>query len=349
MASASGEPLGWGYFNPGSSLAGRMVSFGTIPFQEAILEHLNQALCLRKALLDPVETTVYRLVNGEGDLLPGLVVDCYGPVVVVQMATAGVVALRSLIVDWIVATLKPICIYEKSTGPARREEGLEDAEGVLYGSLPEELVVKENGLLFTVPVVSGQKTGLFLDHRAMRQRVRELARGKRVLNCFGYTGGFSVYAAAGGASCVDTVDISAEAIAGARRNMELNGFSTDPEQYITEDVFTFLRRSSLEYDLVILDPPAFAKRKKDVIPGCRGYKDINRIALQKMPPGSLLLTSSCSYYVDPILFQKVVFQAALEAKRVVKIIGRHELAVDHPINLCHPEGEYLKSLLLFVE
>jgi 23S rRNA (cytosine1962-C5)-methyltransferase len=234
--------------------------------------------------------------------------------------------------------------------PSRREEGLLDEEGVLYGTLPtDELVVRENGLLFAVSVVEGQKTGFFLDHREMRHGIRLISSGKRVLNCFGYTGGFSVYAAAGGAKQVDTVDISGGAIAGARRNMELNGFSSAAHQFVEGDVFAFLRESPLDYDIVILDPPAFAKKKKDIVQACRGYKDINRIALQKMPKGSILLTSSCSYYVDPVLFQTVVFQAAVEAGRQVKIIGRHQLAFDHPINLCHPEGEYLKSLLLYVE
>ena len=155
-----------------------------------------------------------------------------------------------------------------------------------------------------------------------------------------------MYAAAGGATAVDSVDISEKAIALVKRNMELNGYSGG---YFAADVFQFLREHPLNYDVVILDPPAFAKKQKDIIQGCRGYKDINRVALQKMPPRSFLVTSSCSYFVDEPLFQKVVFQAAVEANRKVRIIGRHRMAEDHPVNICHPESDYLKSLVLFVE
>jgi len=183
----------------------------------------------------------------------------------------------------------------------------------------------------------------------MRQWVRTMASGKRVLNAFSYTGGFTVYALAGGATKVDSVDISEEAIKQAEQNVALNGFSSDSNGFYCADVFQYLRENDLPYDLVILDPPAFAKKKKDIVPACRGYKDINRLTIQKMPPQSWLLTSSCSHYVDEVLFQKVVFQAACEAKRQVRIVGRHRLAPDHPINLFHPEGDYLKSLMLFIE
>ncbi|MBS0655614.1 MAG: class I SAM-dependent rRNA methyltransferase, partial [Verrucomicrobia bacterium] len=194
------------------------------------------------------------------------------------------------------------------------------------------------------------KTGFFLDHREMRQWVRQLAKGKRVLNAFSYTGGFTVYALAGGATRVDSVDISKEAVAKACAHVTLNGFDAESQGFVCEDLFVFLReQATLPYDLVILDPPAFAKRQKDVVQACRGYKDINRLAMQKMPPHSLLLTCSCSHFVDEELFQKVLFQAALEAGRQVRIIGRHRLAVDHPINIFHPESNYLKSFLLFIE
>jgi 23S rRNA (cytosine1962-C5)-methyltransferase len=349
VVDSKGTCLGWGYFNAKSSLAGRMLSFDETPPEEAIKNHLFQAYALRRTLFDLTKTTAYRLVNGEGDLLPGLVVDIYGDVAVLQIATAGIHKLRATIVGWLKEHMALRCIYEKSVIPSRREEGLRDEEGVLFGTLPDDLIVLENGLRFAVDIVEGQKTGFFLDHREMRQCIRGLSAGKRVLNCFGYTGGFSVYAAAGGAVALDTVDISEGAIAGAKRNMELNGFGAGPHKYLQNDVFAFLREASLDYDIVVLDPPAFAKKKKDIVQACRGYKDINRIALQKVPAGTLVLTSSCSYYVDPTLFQTVVFQAAVEAQRQVKILGRHQLAADHPINLCHPEGEYLKSLLLYVE
>lgn len=348
--SHSGEHLGWGYFNRKAKIVGRMLSFDhTLP-QDAVKQHLVQAIALRKQLFSDQQTTAYRLVNGEGDLLPGLIVDRYEDFLVVQLSTLGMVKMRSFIVDCLREMLSSKGIYEKSLLPSRKEEGLKEEQGVLFGEKPPEYVeVLENGLRFFVSIEQGQKTGFFLDHREMRQWVRSLAQGKRVLNCFAYTGGFSIYAGAGGASLVDSVDISKSAVEVGERNWMLNGLFAGKGRFIAADVFDFLRQRPLDYDLVILDPPAFAKRQKDVVPACRGYKDINRIAMQKMPPRSLLLTSSCSYHVDEMLFQTVVFQAAVEAGRTVKIVGRHRHAPDHPINICHRESDYLKSLLLFVE
>lgn len=339
--------LGHAYFNRQSSIAGRMVAFGESDPEKTIRENLEKAIQFRKAWFHGKNTTAYRLVNGEGDSLPGLIVDQYADYLVIQISTMGMERLKGLIVSELNRLLAPQLIYEKSLLPSRKEEGLQPFQDILMGNLPDEVEIFENGLRFKVSIVQGQKTGFFLDHREMRQEIRQLAAQKRVLNCFSYTGGFSVYAVAGGAESVDSVDISEKAIEEAKINMELNSSQCKSEFYC-EDVFEFLRSSTLDYDLVILDPPAFAKKKSDQISACRAYKDINRVAMQKMPKGSLLLTSSCSYYVDESLFQKVVFQACEEAKRSAKIIGRHHLAPDHPINLAHPEGDYLKSLLLFI-
>lgn len=349
VCSANGEFLGCAYFNRKSKITGRMVAFDSTPPLEAIRRNLDAAIAMRQKLCSTPQTTAYRLVNGEGDRLPGLIIDLYGQTVVIQIATLGFDRLRSWLVDYLVQKLNPACIYEKSQIPSRKDEGLGQIQGVLFGSLTEEVEILENGLKFFVSVTEGQKTGFFLDHREMRQWVRKLSVGKRVLNCFGYTGGFTVYALAGGATAADTVDISEQAIATAKRNVDHNGFDSKTLCFYAADVFQFLREHELNYDLVILDPPAFAKREGDVISACRGYKDINRLAMQKMPPGSLLLTSSCSYHVNEELFQKVIFQASIEAKRTVRIIGRHIMAPDHPINVCHPESDYLKSLLLYIE
>lgn len=347
--SAEQELLGWGYFNPKAKIVGRMLSFDDTPPHEAIYNHLQSALALRKVSFDSEITNAYRLVNGEGDLLPGLIIDCYGDVLVMQIGTLGMQLLRPLIVDWLVKTIQPQSIFEKSLLPSRREEGLTDQQGALFGPEPANIIeIRENGLQFLVSIPYGQKTGFFLDHRDMRLLVGQLSLDKRVLNCFAYTGGFSVYAAVWGAQEVDSVDISAAAMKMAEQNLALNE-SAHAGRCITADVFEFLREQPLNYDLVILDPPAFAKRQKDVVQACRGYKDINRVAMQKMPKGSFLLTSSCSYHVDEKLFQQVVFQAAIEAGRQVKIIGRHRMAVDHPVNICHPESDYLKSLVLYIE
>lgn len=344
--SKRGELLGSAYFNSKAKIFGRILSFGSQEPYEAIQEKLDAALNLRAQFFNNQMTNAYRLVNAEGDFLPGLIIDRYDDALVMQISTLGMEKLKPILLEYL-KRLKPSFIYEKSTLPSRKEEGLEPFEQLLFGTLKEELTIIENGLHFLISPVHGQKTGFFLDHRDMREQVRTISKGRRVLNCFAYTGGFSVYAASGGAASVDSVDISDAAIQLAQKNAKINALKI-PMQFHTEDVFQFLRQSSLEYDLIILDPPAFAKRRKDIIPACRGYKDINRIALQKMPSHGLLLTSSCSYYVDEQLFQKVVFQAAVEAKRKVRIIGRHRLAVDHPINIFHPEGDYLKSLLLYV-
>jgi len=335
--SAAGDFLGEGYFNAKASIVGRLLS--------NLAQRLEQSIAFRQTLFGP-ETTAYRVVNGEGDFIPGLIVDKYGDHLVLQVGTLGIERLKNQIVEHLQRLLNPKAIYEKSTLPSRKEEGLSEVQEWLGSPGQEEVEILESGLRFKISLTEGQKTGFFLDQREMRQKVRTRAKGKKVLNCFSYTGGFSVYAAAGGAMKVDSVDISEKAIALARTNLELN--PKVPGNCYVEDVFTFLREHPLDYDLVILDPPAFAKKQKDVMQGCRGYKDINRVALQKMPPGSTLLTCSCSHFVDERLFQMVVFQAAAEARRAVQIIGRHTLAPDHPINLAHPEGGYLKSLLLRV-
>jgi 23S rRNA (cytosine1962-C5)-methyltransferase len=347
--SADGQLLGSGYFNHQSGIIGRMVAFDQMPPMQSLEQRLEAALKLRQEWFDFQQTNAYRLVNGEGDGIPGLIVDVYDRTVVLQSSTKGMDRLKPWIVDWLNHHLKPQTIYEKSLIPSRCEEGLQDAQGYLSGEKQSEIIFKENGFSFTANLVKSQKTGFFLDHREMRQWVQHLSKGKRVLNAFSYTGGFSVYALAGGAKRVDTVDISKEAIEAAKRHVALNGWDPQSQGFFCEDVFAFLRERELPYELAILDPPAFAKKQKDIIPACRGYKDINRLAMQKMPPQSLLLTCSCSHYVDEELFQKVLFQAALEAHRQVRMVGRHRLAPDHPINLFHPESNYLKSFLLFLE
>lgn len=349
VRASNGQFLGHAYFNRKAKIIGRMVNFDESDPVGAIRSNVRNAILMRKQLFDFSQTNAYRLINGEGDYIPGLIVDVYGDRVVVQCSTLGIERLRDRLIEILIEELQPRSIYEKSQLPSRKEEGLGDKIGLLYGEPVEEIVVVENGLKFLVNVVEGQKTGFFLDHREMRQKIGRMAKGKRILNCFSYTGGFSVYAAAGGALNVNSVDISEKAVAMAEKNFELNGFATQKNGFFANDVFRFLREQPLDYEMVILDPPAFAKRQKDVIQGCRGYKDINRVAMQKMPKGSFLLTCSCSYHVNEDLFQKVVFQAAVEADRNVRIIDRHHMAADHPVNICHPESDYLKSLLLYVE
>lgn len=347
VVSRQGALLGSAYINRRSSILGRMVAFGEAEPEQAIISAIEKAIALRDSFL-PQRTTAYRIINGEGDALPGLIVDRYGDYLVVQISTLGMEKLKAFVVEQLDRLFTPKGIYEKSLLPSRKEEGLQPFSQVLKGEIPEKIAVLEHGLKFLVDPVKGQKTGFFLDQREMRQWVKELAEGKRVLNVFSYTGGFSVYAAAGKAAQVDSVDISAEAVHLAEEQMRVNGLDSSNHRFYAEDAFEFLRKD-LPYDLVILDPPAFAKRAKDVMQACRGYKEINRLAMQKMPPKSLLFTCSCSYHVDEALFQKVLFQAASEAQRQVRIIGKHRQAIDHPVNLFHPEGNYLKSFLLALE
>ncbi len=349
VVSATGDLLGHAYVNRRTSIVGRMINFGSGDPEAAIRKSIDRAIHCRESLFDTTVTNAYRLIHGEGDGIPGLTVDRYDDVLVIQVLTLGIERLKPMIIEHLKERLKPRCIYEKSKLPGRKEEGLPEKESLLWGSDTDEIEILELGHRFLVSVHRGQKTGFFLDQREMRRLVGIHAKGKRVLNCFGYTGGYSVYALHGGATAVDTVDISNDAIALAVRNSIVNGFSDDRHRGITADAFEYLRTDPLHYELIILDPPAFAKKKTDVVSACRGYKDINRLAMEKMPPGSLLVTSSCSYHVDEKLFQTVVFQAALEAKRDVRIISRHAQAADHPVNIYHPEGEYLKSLVLFVE
>ncbi|MDP1836270.1 MAG: class I SAM-dependent rRNA methyltransferase [Chlamydiales bacterium] len=346
--SASGDLLGSGYFNTKGSIAGRMLTFDARDPIEALIENIRNAIWLRSALIQS-DTTGYRLINGEGDFIPGLIVDKYDQTLVLQVSTKGMANLRDVVVKTLQEELHPKSIYEKSVMPSRADEGLSPSEQWLFGEPTPRVPFIENGLHFIANVVEGQKTGFFLDQRDMRGLVRERAKDRRVLNCFCYSGAFSVAAMAGGAKSVTSVDISQNAVDLAREHVALNNLDADQHEFIVADVFDYLRKSDMNYDLVILDPPAFSKKRHDVVQACRGYKDINRVAMKGMPRRSLLLTSSCSHFVDDLLFQKVVFQAAVEAGRNVRILDRHHYTVDHPENVCHPEGHYLKSLLLYVD
>ncbi len=349
VKNSLGEHLGYAYVNHHTSITGRMISWGKADPITTTERYIDAAIEMRKQRFAHADTNAYRLINSEGDMLPGLIVDQYDTGLVVQSGTAGTDKLLPHIIEILKTKLHPSFIYERSDAPGRREEKLGMKDSLLFGTMPEEIKIKENGLRFLVDISRGQKTGFFLDQREMRSAVRSLAKDKRVLNCFGYTGGFAIAALAGGAKEATTVDISEEATQLAEKNFALNTFEKKTYRAVTADVFTYLREKPLDFDLIILDPPAFAKKKNDIVSACRGYKEINRVAIEKMPQGSILITSSCSYHIDPALFQTVVFQAALDAGRQVKIIDRHHMAPDHPLNIYHPEGEYLKSLVLWVE
>lgn len=346
VVASGGELIGHAYFNSRSDIIGRMVSLGDEDPLEALDRKVREAADLRKSTIDFSKTNAFRVINGEGDGLPGFVADLYGTILAVQVGTLGMERLKARIIDALKKSFEITCVFEKSTAPARKKEGLPQTEESLFGEIPKETEILENGLAYIVNIREGQKTGFFLDHREMRLKVRSLSSKRRVLNCFSYTGGFTVSALAGGALVADSVDASKMAVSLAERNVSLNGLSNESSRFIKADAFDFLKTDPLVYDLVILDPPAFAKSRGEVKGALRGYREINREAMRKMPSGSILLTASCSYYVDPSLFERTVMEAALGAGRDVRIIGRHIQALDHPVSLYHEESDYLKSLLL---
>jgi 23S rRNA (cytosine1962-C5)-methyltransferase len=344
---AKGDKLGIATLNRGRSILGHMLSFGNDTIDETLSKRIHEAAETRKRLFNPAKTNAIRLINAEGDGIPGLIVDQYADVLVLQVANPGIEKLKEKIVSLLINEFKPRSIYEKSTSFMRKKEGLEEVRALLYGEDCAQVEVLENGLRFSVDVLTGQKTGLFLDQREMRSLVRALSDQKRVLNCFSYTGGFSISALAGGAIHVDSVDSSTKCASLIEKNLQLNALKN--HAFICEDVFDFLKKSSFNYDLIILDPPAFVKKRDDIAKAFRAYKDLNRFCLEKMGPKSLLLTCSCSYHVDESLFQNILFRAALEANRRVRILEKHRQAHDHPISIFHPESAYLKSFLLYVE
>jgi 23S rRNA (cytosine1962-C5)-methyltransferase len=286
-------------------------------------------------------------VNGEGDGLAGVVVDRYGDFLVCQLLTAGAARLAPALVAALTAELAPRGIYERSEGGVRAEEGIPGARGVLSGEPPPaRLMIEEAGARFLVDVVHGQKTGFFLDQRESRARVRALAAGRRVLNTFAYTGAFAVAAALGGAAEVLSVDSSRPALALAEAAWTENGLPPATGRFVVADVFEHLRALPERFDLIVLDPPPFVRRRRDLDPGLRGYKDLNLQALRRLAPGGWLLTSSCSQHLPRAAFREVVAAAAADAGRAVTVVAESGHPADHPVSLAHPEGEYLKVLLL---
>lgn len=346
VLSNKGEFLGIGTLNPESQIVVRMLAFEEVSIDESFFdEKIARALALRKQFL-PAGTNAYRLIHSEGDFIPGLTVDLYGDFLVAEFNTAGIDVWKPVIVETLQKYFPSHSIFERSDSDLRKWEGLKRSVGVLAGSEPPAAIeIEENGLRFGVDIQGGQKTGFFLDQRDSRETVRGISSGKRVLNCFAYTGGFSVYAAKGGAKEVVSVESSESAVQMGRKNFERNQLGAEQSVWAQQDVFDYLRATKKEFDLIILDPPAFCKSKNQVQDAARGYKDINLQALKQLPKGGLLFTFSCSSYIPPDLFQKIVFGAAADAKRDVRILKKTSHAFDHPINIYHPEGEYLKGLL----
>ena len=353
-----GRFLARGYANASSRITVRVLTLEDEPLDAAhIRQSIEKALSLRESLFGSNairgKKSALRAVNAEGDFLPGLIVDRYGEGLVVQALTAGMQRLKGLVVDSLRALLSPLFIYEKIDAQMAAAEGVgADKTGVagacLHGTLVSPLEIEENGARFSVDIEGGQKTGFYLDQRRNRGIVRELSAGLELLNCFGYTGAFGVQAVLGGAALARSVDISEKATAQAALNASLNGIDPGRFPLEREDVFDFLRRDERLYGLVVLDPPKFAASKGELPGALRGYKDINLHALKRVRAGGFLMTFSCSGLVNEDLFQKVVFGAVTDSGRSVQIVRRLHADADHPVNIAHREGEYLKGLLLRV-
>ncbi len=346
----TGKHLLSGFYSRHSQIRLRAMTFGD---EELTPERLRQ--CIRAAIdrrrpLFSSDTNAARLLNAEGDGVSGLVVDRYHDLLVIEIANRGLEQIRTLIAGVLEDALEPRLLFFKNDLPAREIEQL-PAASEWSGSGEPVARIQENALSFLVEPAEGQKTGFFLDQRENRLLTRSLADRCRVLNLFSYSGAFGVYAAAGGAMSVANVDTSAKALELARRNHELNSFGTGAT-FVTADAFGYVReRASAgdRFDLVICDPPAFAKRRSDVDRAARGYKDINLYAMRLLAPGGRMLTFSCSGHMSLDLFQKVIFAAALDAGRQVSFVRRLTAGPDHPVSIYCPEGEYLKGFLLEVK
>ena len=345
---SNGKYLALGFFNPRTDIAFRILTKNceekvTPSFWQG---RLNEACKLRQRIING-ETNAYRLINAEGDGFPGLIVDVYGSTLVISIAIAGMEKQKNDILNALISQLKPARIYEKSEGRSRSLEGLEPKAGFVSGDNENGFMeIMENGLKFEVDFVRGQKTGFFLDQRINREKLGSLSRDAVILNCFSYTGAFSVYCAQGGAKRVVSLDISRHACVTAERNLQLNWFSSEDHPIIEADVFDYLRETQECFDMIILDPPAFAKTKKDVVKAARGYKEINLQAIKHLAHGGVLATFSCSNFIEEDRFCKIVLGAARDAGADLQLITRLAAGPDHPVLLGHPEGHYLKGLLL---
>ena len=357
VCSADGQLLACGHYQIGS-IAVRILSFDEDPTQPDFwLRMLSRAWHLREAcgLSDSAQTNCYRLVHGEGDGLPGLIVDYYDGVCVLQAHSVGMFRAKGAICEALKEVYgdRLMAVYDKCSGTAPFKAGLELVDGYLWRAqdfTADEQVVLENGNRFLVNWSEGQKTGFFLDQRENRFRVGQLARGRKVLNLFCYTGGFSIYALAGGALHVDSVDSSRRAMDLVDRNVALNGFTPEQHSSYCTDAIDFVKNCpDGAYDLIIVDPPAFAKHRGALKNALRAYQRLNAAAIAKVAPGGFVFTFSCSQVVDKEAFALAVFSAAAETGRSVRILDRLGQPADHSVNIYHPEGEYLKGLLLYVE
>ena len=344
LVESDGTRVASGFYSRSSQIRLRALTFRDEELSAATLAaRIGAAVKRRSAIFDET-TNAARIVHAEGDELSSVVVDRYNDVLVVEISNHGADQLRAVILEELQRLLAPRMIYCKNDLPVRALERL-STEDVWVGEGDTSTSILESGLRFDVDPAEGQKTGFFLDQRENRRLTRALAGGRSVLNLFSYSGAFGVYAAAGGASSVTNVDVSAPAIEAARGNHRLNGFEAE---FIVADAFQYVRQRHEAVDFIVCDPPAFARNRGDVDRAARGYKDVNLFALKMVKPGGLMMTFSCSGHMSLDLFQKVIFSAALDAGRRVSFVKRLGAGPDHPVSLYCPEGEYLKGFLLEV-
>ncbi len=353
VCDTQGGFLAWAAYNPQSQICARVWSWQAAEKIDAdfIYRKISNALNARNQLKLNQHSNGMRLIHGESDGLPGLIVDQYADVLVAQLGSAGAERWRDTIADVLQGLCKPVCIYERSDSDGRELEGLPKRNEILRGKLPAELSIAENGIHIALDVAAGQKTGFYLDQRDNRKLIGKLAEGRDVLNCFCYTGGFSLYALRGGAKSVLSIDSSAEALQLAQRNVELNGFDAARAEWQDKDVFEALRKlrdQNRKFDLIVLDPPKFAPTAAFAEKAARAYKDINLLGLKLLRPGGILATFSCSGGISDDLFQKIIAGAALDAGVDAQIVHKVHAAADHPVLLSFPEGAYLKGLVLRV-
>jgi 23S rRNA (cytosine1962-C5)-methyltransferase len=349
VIAADGSFIGRGCANPRCAITVRLLTREDVPIDDEFLRRRVAAAAALREVILPAQTNCFRLLNGEGDGLPGVIADVYGRVAVLQCLTAGADALKQQLAVAIRQRLPIEGIYERSAGNVRREEGLGTAVGVLDGNVGEPPVeVRECGHAFGVDVRRGQKTGFFLDQRDNRRLVGELAKDRVVLNAFAYSGAFGVYAAAGGAQHVVSLETSHPALEQAQAHWSANGLRAEQGEFLAQDAFRYLRETDRLFDLLILDPPAFVRRRQEQASGARAYKDLHLWALRRAAQGALLMTFSCSQHVDADLFRKIVLGAARDVGREVQVLRHLDAGLDHPVALAHAEGVYLKGLLLHV-
>lgn len=353
VRDAAGNFLAWAAYNPDSQITARTWSWHEKDVVDASFfrKRIDDALAARRTLGLEHDSNGMRIIHGESDGLPGLIVDKYGDVLVMQLGSAGPEHWRDTIADILQELCAPACIYERSDSDGRELEGLPKRNGIVRGALPEKVEVIENGLRFAVDVAQGQKTGYYLDQRDNRAFTGTLADGRDVLNCFCYTGGFSLYALRGGAKSVLSIDSSQEALEIAQQNVALNGLDASKAEWQCADVFEALRKlrdQNRKFDLIVLDPPKFAPTAAFAEKASRAYKDINLLGFKLLRPGGLLFTYSCSGGINDDLFQKIIAGAALDAGVDAQIVKKLHAAADHPVLLSFPEGAYLKGLVLRV-